>query len=176
MVSKPSSKPSCVLDDIVASNLLERDLLKIAARAIRVTNLSFLSGTGFVGRPVSESQSDVERLRSRLDEMTVVALWIEFERFVINHVMSQLSVSSTAPAPFDAQLGAHVERQIEFARFDDLLNLYKGWVDSNELGRVKQIKEYRDWIAHRNPKRTAPAAVDPLTARAKLGDVMDQII
>jgi len=168
-------RPSRVLDDIVEAYRLERDLLKIAARAIRVTNLSFLSGTGFVGRPVSESQNDVERLHTRLDEMTVVALWVEFERFLINHVVSQFNVLTTAPAPFDAQLGAYIERQIEFSRFDDLLNLYKGWIDSNELGQVKQIKEYRDWISHRNPKRTKAAPVEPVIARVRLGDVMDRI-
>ncbi|MDB5073284.1 MAG: hypothetical protein JWM87_4395 [Candidatus Eremiobacteraeota bacterium] len=168
-------KASSVLDEIVAVYRLERDLLTIAARAIRKTAQPYLVGTGFVGRTVTDSQNDVERLRSRLDEMTVVALWIEFERFLVNHVLSQLHVLGTAPPPFDVQLGAHVEHQIEFSRFDDLLDLYKGWIDSNHIGNVKQIKDYRDWVSHRNPKRPTPAKVDPAQARAILGNVMDAI-
>lgn len=168
-------KASSVLDDILAVYRLERDLLKIAGRAIRKTERPYLVGTGFVGKTITDSQNDVERLRSRLDEMTVVALWIEFERFLVNHVMSQWAVVTTAPSPFGTQLGAHVERQIEFSRVDDLLDLYKGWIDSNEIGNVKQIKDYRDWVSHRNPKRPTPAKVDPAQARAILGDVMDAI-
>jgi hypothetical protein len=169
------SKPSSVLDRIVATYRLERDLLKIAARAIRNTDLSFLAGTGFVGKAVTDSQNDIQRLRSRLDEMTVVALWIEFERFLIGHVVSQLNVLATAPAPFDANLGAHVEHQIELSPIDDLLDLYKGWIDSDEIGKVKQIKDYRNWVSDRNPKRPTPARVLPADARAVLGNVMDAV-
>jgi hypothetical protein len=105
--------------------------------------------------------------------MTVLALWVEFERFIIDHVMSQVRVAATAVAPFNGQLTAHIERQIEFSRFDEILDLYKGWIDSNLIGEVKNIKRYRDWISHRNPKRGTPATVLPVNARVILGTVMD---
>jgi hypothetical protein len=124
---------------------------------------------------VKDSEVDIERLRGRLDEMTVVAFWIEFERFIVAHITAQLSVAAAAHGDFVRHLEAHIERQIEFSRFDDLLDLYKGWMDSNDVGRVKQIKDYRDWINHRNPKRPTPIAVLPIVARRVLGNVMDQI-
>jgi len=139
------SKPSSVLDDIVAAYGLERDLLKVARRAIRVS------------------------------EMTVMAVWIEFERFLIAHILLQVNVVKSALASFDLKLSEHVERQIEFSRMDDLLDLYRGSIDSSDLGLLKQIKDYRDWISHRNPKRPTPASVDPVRARAILGDVMDRL-
>lgn len=166
-------KPSHVLDDIVAAYDLERDLLRIA---IRRSDWSFLVGTGFVGRPVSDSQADVERLRSRLDEMTVVMLWIEFERHLTEHILSRMNVLATTPAPFNAQLSARMEHLIEYSRVDDLLDLYKGWIDSAALGSVKQIKDFRDWVRHRNPRRRKPAIVVPSYARTILGDVMDQMV
>jgi hypothetical protein len=67
------------------------------------------------------------------------------------------------------------ERRARRNRRDKLLDLYKGWLDSDTLGRIKQIKEYRDWISHRNPKRAKPAIIDPIAARAILGSVVDQI-
>jgi hypothetical protein len=170
-----SVKPSSVLDDIVAAYQLERDVLKIAKGAIGAADLTLLAGTSFIGRSVRASQSELASLQLRLDEMAVLAMWIEFERFVIGHIMSQLNIVGTAPAPFDSKLTTHVERQIEFSKFDDILDLYKGWVDSNLIGQVKQIKSYRDWISHRNPKRPTPAAVLPINARAILGTVMDGI-
>ncbi len=170
-----TAKPSSVLDGIVAAYLLEHDLLKVARRVIDRADVSLMAGTRFVGRAVTESRDDVMRLRKRLDEMTVLAIWSAFERFLISDIVSRLSIAPGAPPPFDARLRDHVEDEVEFSRFDDLLDLYKGWVDSADIGRVKQVKQYRDWISHRNPKRLPPAIVHPVAARAVLGDVMDHI-
>ncbi len=169
------AKPSVALDGIVAAYLLEHDLLRVARRVIDRADVSLMGGTRFVGRAVGESRDDVTRLRKRLDEMTVLRFWSAFERFLISHAGSLVCIAPSVPAPFNARLRDHVEHQLEFSRFDDLLELYKGWVDSEDIGRVRQIKRYRDWISHRNPKRLPPAIVHPVAARAILGDVMDQI-
>jgi hypothetical protein len=107
--------------------------------------------------------------------MTVTALWIEFERYLIQDLVSRVEIRSSTMPPFDAKFAVHIDRQIEFSRFGELIDLYKGWVDSAMLGRVKQIKDYRDWISHRNPKRPKPAIIDPASARSILGSVMDEI-
>ena len=109
------------------------------------------------------------------DEMTVASLWIEFERHLIKHVTIQISISSLTAPVFVAQLTARIEHQIEYSRIDDLVDLYKDWIDSETLGRVKQIKGHRDWISHRNPSRRKPAIIDPGTARVIRGSVMDQL-
>jgi hypothetical protein len=156
------SKPSRILDDIVAAYDLERDLLKIAQRAVGKSELPLLKGTGFVGRPVTDSQGDIARLRSQLEEMTVAALWIEFERYFIQDLTSRAEIRSSTTPPFDAKFAAHIDHQIEFSRFDELIDLYKGWVDW-------------DWISHRNPKRPRPAIIDPASARQIPGSVMDEV-
>ena len=57
-----------------------------------------------------------------------------------------------------------VEPEIERWRTTDLLDLLKGTADADLIGRAKQVKEYRDWVAHRNPARPPSARVDPETA------------
>ncbi|MCX7113641.1 MAG: hypothetical protein NTX45_26865 [Proteobacteria bacterium] len=39
---------------------------------------------------------------------------------------------------------------------------------SRIAGQAKGIKKYRDWVAHRNPRKPTPARVDPQTARELL--------
>jgi hypothetical protein len=55
---------------------------------------------------------------------------------------------------------------------DDLLNLSKGTVDAASLGRAKQIKEYRDWVVHRNPRRLPSSKTDAQTAYAFLSQLL----
>jgi hypothetical protein len=58
---------------------------------------------------------------------------------------------------------------------DDLLDLFKSLVEVDKIGVAKQIKDYRDWIAHRNPKRLPPAQTEPRTAYSVLAAIIDAI-
>jgi len=169
-------KASQVLDDILARYLLELDLLKVAKQAILQSAFAVLSKTSFIGRSKTAAEADVRLLRDRLDEMTVVEIWIEFERFIVRHVFGTVTIASAAaPISFTTKLSDRIEREIEFARFDELLDLYKGWLDPNHVGLIKQIKDYRDWISHRNPKKTKPAVIEPITAHKLLSTAMDAL-
>lgn len=171
-----ASKASHVLDDIVSQYELEKDLLKVAARAVRAADASLLVNTQFIGRSTSSAEMDLHMLRTRLGEMTVVALWIEFERFMVRHVMETITIAASgAPASFVPKLTERIEHEVEFTKFDDLLDLYKGWLTPNDVGNIKQIKQYRDWISHRNPKKKKPAAIDPGPAKTLLARAMDTV-
>ena len=48
-------------------------------------------------------------------------------------------------------------KHLEYMRIDDILDSLKGVIDSNTVGFIKQIKSYRDWVAHgRNPEKPPP--------------------
>ncbi|MFP4246156.1 MAG: hypothetical protein ACLFQ1_03160 [Halochromatium sp.] len=48
------------------------------------------------------------------------------------------------------------------------LDLLKPLIGSYNVGQAKQIKRYRDWVAHRNPHKPTPAKIDPEFTRALL--------
>jgi hypothetical protein len=171
-----ASKASRVLDDIVSRYELEKDLLKIAARAVHAADASLLMDTQFIGRAAASAEADLDTLRARLDDMTVVELWIEFERFMVRHVMATITIAAFgAPTSFVPKLTERIERQVEFTRFDELLGLYKGWLNQNDLDHIKEIKRYRDWISHRNPKKKRPPSISPGPAKALLSRAMDAV-
>jgi hypothetical protein len=96
-----------------------------------------------------------------LDDATVINLWVVFERFLIEHVMASWPDRAGGPTSFTIRVREKAERAVERWRLEDLLDLYKGWVDSNALGTAKQVKSYRDWIAHRNPRKAPSAVIAP---------------
>jgi hypothetical protein len=56
-------------------------------------------------------------------------------------------------------------------RLDDSLDILKGIVDPARIGQAKQVKQFRDWVAHKNP-RNIPPAVDPATAYQLLSELI----
>ena len=68
-----------------------------------------------------------------------------------------------------------IENDFEFWRFDDALNLLKYVLDPQLVGQAKQIKQYRDWIAHRNPKKPPKTNVSPEAAYRVLSTIVSQL-
>lgn len=55
-----------------------------------------------------------------------------------------------------------------------MLDVFKGVVDSDTVGLVKQIKEIRDWVAH-GRKGARPHNLDPKVARERLVRFLDEL-
>ena len=141
---------------------LNRDIIKQARRAVRGDPIR--AGSSLLVLRPEELEREFDSLNDRLADVTVLNLWVAFERFLIDHITWSTAPLSSLPSEFASALQAKLSHEVERWRFEEMLDLYKGWVDSRDVGWAKQIKSYRDWIAHRNPKKPPPALVDPDTA------------
>ncbi|MBN3725160.1 hypothetical protein [Burkholderia sp. Ac-20379] len=109
-------------------------------------------------------------------ELTVLALFATFERFVIERVQASNHLLARAhPPQYAMRLAGKFEREIEYWKFAEILDLFKGEVDPHRIGRIKQIKQYRDWIAHRNPARQQSHRISPESAFETLTEMIDGI-
>ena len=117
-----------------------------------------------MGQSQSEAADWIDQAAQAADDLAIVALWAWFERYLIEFTQTKAEITSCSPVEFAQVLQARITQAIEYWRPDDLLDLFKTITDANQIGTAKQIKDYRDWIAHRNPKRRAPAQTDPATA------------
>jgi hypothetical protein len=139
-----------------------RDCLKIARPAVDSANLQLLNGTEFLGETKVEAAESLDRARQAVDDLVVAAMWAWFERYLIDYTMDRAgALESSNPTGFGRRLRERVTHEIEYWRLDDVLDLFKGLVDSSQIGIAKQIKDYRDWIAHRNPNCPPPAQTEP---------------
>jgi len=115
-------------------------------------------------------------MQRRLDDATVVNLWALFERSLIEHVTASWPDGIDRPETFVVRLQEKAAREIERWRVEELLDLYKGWVGSETLGAVKQVKSYRDWVAHRNPRKVPSAVIRPEPAFGAVVAMMQTVV
>jgi len=168
-----SSEP---LAEFFATHQRLRDCLKIARRAIDAGSIELLEATAFIGESKEQAEQWIDDARRGAEDLAIVALWAWFERYLIEYAQARAgAVANARPLAFAEQLSARFGREIEHWRLDDLLDLFKSLIDADQIGIAKQIKDYRDWIAHRNPKRLPPAQTEPRTAYSVLAAIIDAI-
>ncbi len=154
-----------------------RDCIKITERVVRSGNTRFTRRTNFVGSTEDEAEKRLQESRREMDGFVIVLLWAQFERFLIEFVQTKVRMlSEEAPTAFATNLHAKVDSDIEYWKVADLLELFKGTLDTTLIGTMKQIKEYRDWVVHRNPRRPPSAKTDPGTAYRALSQVVTQLM
>jgi hypothetical protein len=153
-----------------------RDCIKITERILRSGDARFTRRTNFVGSTEDEAEKRLQESRREMDGFVIVLLWAQFERSLIEFVQERVQkLSEESPVALAENLHAKVKDAIEFWRTSDLLELFKGTVDATVIGTIKQIKEYRDWVVHRNPNKEPSAKTDPGTAYRVLSQVVTQL-
>ncbi len=64
-----------------------------------------------------------------------------------------------------------ISKNIEYWKIDEILDVLKVIIDPDLIGQAKQIKKYRDWVAHRNIKKKSPPNVVPERAYSVLAEI-----
>ena len=150
-----------------------RDCFKIAKRAVSRQNLEFLNKTDFASVSIRDGAEWIETSRQVSDDLTIVSLWATFERHLVQYLQTKSQkLREVEPRELGERFRDRLHEEIERWRPDDILDLFKGQVDSNLIGQAKQIKDYRDWIAHKNPRRSPPAKIEPSRAHIVLSQII----
>lgn len=162
------------LDSVLRTYRIIRGGLKITRRASDAGEL--VESTRFPSLSVEEMRRELSQADYVLDDLVVLNLWAAFERYLFDYLIEKAkSISSLKPAILGGSLSSRVCDEVERWKSDDVMDLFKGLVDSNLLGLAKQIKKYRDWGAHRNPKRIPPAKTEPATTYRVLTEILTAI-
>ncbi|MBF0234567.1 MAG: hypothetical protein HQK65_16220 [Desulfamplus sp.] len=162
-----------ILDTIWESYLTTIDCLKVASRSIENNELHLMSKTRFVGSSIDEAKVMIKDSREKADDFVIVSLWAIFERKLLEYLQVEgRKLLQKATTSFNTQVHQKIENEMEYWKSDDILDLFKSVVNSDLIGNAKQVKKYRDWIAHKNPKKGPPANVPPQTAYRILSDII----
>jgi len=165
------------LDAVWGAYRTTKDCLRIADRARNQASPELFRNTDLI--LLADGQAS-ERLRMCHDEsenFAILSMWAVFERFVVDYLREKgrclMAVEPTGLSePFYSQL----ELTVEYWRIEDILDILKGIVDARLIGAAKNIKKYRDWVAHRNPRRSHEGKIDPKLAYNILSQIITTIM
>jgi len=157
------------LEGVWSSYRVTRRSIRVVERVIDLGAEELLGGIDFATQTLGDLASGMRDA----DDLYVLALWAVFERNLRDYLETEgPRPLETGDSPLHLRLSAKVRREMAYWRNDDVLDLFKGVVDPFLIGHAKQIKQYRDWVAHRNPKRLPPASVTPRNAYKTLAEIL----
>ena len=163
------------LEAISRSWRLQHDALKIVRREVfRKTKGGDAVGLRFSNTEFEEAKPevidhDIQDCQQSVADFTVLSMWAVFERLVFERLEAECIKMQALPVEvFNQGVTSKVIDSIEYWKIDEALDLLKPLTGSDAVGHAKQIKRYRDWVVHRNPRKPSPPKIDPTSAKATL--------
>jgi hypothetical protein len=152
------------------------DCLKVTLHSIKRKRLDALQDTGFVDNSVDVVRNNIQISREAVNDHTILSMWAVFEREMVAILESESrKLLGETPCPFSEALFRKVEAGIEYWRVSEMIDLFKPVLAVELVGYTKQVKQYRDWVAHKNPKKPPSAKVTPEFAYEILAEALAQM-
>lgn len=150
---------------------MTQDALKVVARELRHqrrgdgARSTVFAATGFEEASADGLRDALRDCQQAASDQAILSMWALFERRLLQRIAAECEGMRAEPAsPFNARVTDQVIAAVEYWRIDEALDAIKPAVGGELVGQAKQIKRYRDWLAHRNPRKPSPAQIDPATA------------
>jgi len=164
------------LDTIWESYQVMRDCLKIVQRSLIKKDMYLLSKTAFLTNSEEQAMEQIKKGRCDANDYVILSLWAAFERIIIEHLQIEgRKVLTYPPSEFNQRVYHKISSEIEYWKIEDILTIFKAVIDSDLIGQAKQIKKYRDWVAHRNINKPAPPNISPENTYSILSSIVEQL-
>lgn len=139
---------------------------EVARQSKGTSERSVLARTNFEDLSVSDAQTDLQSCQKANEDFAILAMWTIFERRLVLRLEDECrKMQGQTPSDFNRVVFEKIVSAVEYWRIDEALDLIKPLVGSDLAGSAKNIKKYRDWIVHRNPRKPTPATVDAQYAK-----------
>ena len=98
-----------------------------------------------------EKVDTLDKSKEIIDDLFIVEVFSCFERFLRDKILNCINLNS---CKFEEK---KIVDYLEYMKIEDILDSLKVIIDPHTIGFLKQIKSYRDWVAHgRNPNKLPP--------------------
>jgi len=120
----------------------------------------------FFELPVEESRKRIEESVRELQNVVVLALVAVFERVLREHVVQLVQGALAGGDPMREKILRELEQDVEDWHFSERLVDAFETVPAANRGNVKQLIEFRNWVAHGHfLAKPAPVQAEPRRAR-----------
>ena len=110
----------------------------------------------------------------KTEEYTILQLWTIFERYLLE-LTNQYIQKNKYEGVMRHVITEKMIEKMERWPLGEILDLYKNIIDSDTVGMIKQIKRYRDWLVHKNPKKGSPGKISYEETYVFLSDFLNYI-
>jgi hypothetical protein len=122
----------------------------------------------------------LEQTEKEIQDLFVLNLWVVFERFVRIY-LQQIRGPENSQPHFCEALYQYFNKKVESLTAQEVLDFLKlSFFNTDEgshlIGSAKQILEYRNWVAHRNPKKRSPVKIVPNMAYDTLNEIIETLL
>lgn len=153
-----------------------KDSIKVTRRSINKSGDDILHrNTLFWGEQKDEMLNKISSVEIELDDIMILSLFASFERELRTSVQHIICSNSSQNSPIIIRFIAMTSESVERWTIKEIIDAFDGVVDEKLRSIVKQIYDYRNWVAHgKNPNKPPPIKTDPKTVFFNLRDFSKQ--
>jgi len=157
------------IDDLVSifdDYLTIQNSLKITRRSLSEKTPLSKNRTIFDEMKYSEAEKKLKTAKKEFSNLIVLSLFAQFERQLRDEIAAKSSkLLEIIPIELAESLNQLTQKEMERWRIEEVIDLFKFAVDGNLRGQMKQILEYRNWLAHGRNVNKLPSIrkADPQT-------------
>lgn len=154
---------------------LLKDAIKIARRSVRIGDYGLLERTGLVSESPDEMKERFDLAEIELQDVMILSMVASFERELRTGIKDAFENNTAIGNDTMRRLANLTFDSIERWTVKDMIEAFSTPEHEDLGGQVKQIYDYRNWVAHgRNPRRQPPARTDARTVATKLTGFLEQ--
>jgi hypothetical protein len=135
------------------SNLSIKDAFKV----VQKSDDRVLSKTKYYGLTQEEKREENKKVLEHSEELIILSLFAIFERKIRNILLENVSnLDFSNSNEFKDRFSSIIKDKVEFLEIYKLLKMFD-FLSEIEHSRIKQIAEYRNWIAHGKNQNKLPS-------------------
>jgi hypothetical protein len=129
----------------------------------------------FEAEPTSTSLDRIALAQQEVDDLVVLSLVSVFERRIRDHLAALPWLSTPSGTDVDERTRRQIVADMEYWKLSsEVLVLFSNRVSGNVIGQVRQVINYRDWVAHGRSADRRPSNVIPRYAFKILTEFLSQ--
>ena len=164
-----------VVRDVFSVYEVLKDALKVTRRSIDREIYTLHNRTIFLGEKKDDVADRLSAVESDLDDIMILSLFASFERELRVFIQDIVSRSTNKNTRTVERITDLATDAIERWTIADMVDAFSDVVDIKLRGRVNQIYEYRNWVAHgKNQNKLPSARTDPKSVQITLIDFILQ--
>ncbi|RMD04330.1 hypothetical protein D9O40_02465 [Clostridium autoethanogenum] len=125
---------------------------------------------------LSQAKRILLKAENELNDLTVLSLVSVFEQSLLDHLkdLSKEAIEKEEKTLSKSVLKYALKNSDRW-HFRDVLDIFKSVLNTELVGSVKQVYDYRNWVAHGKKETTSITKIDPELAYNRLNEFLGRL-